>query len=466
MSSGPPPLRPRRTRRAALVDGALALCGVWGWLWGLRARRARAQEAEGARHVAVVGAGVAGLAAAQELRARGHRVTVLEARSRLGGRVWTHRGLGAPVDLGAAWIQGARGNPLVRLAAEAGAETSPTDYADRALYDLAAGPLAAEEAARAGALFDELEAAWAAAAGSLGAGASLGDAFARSLAGERLAPRERRAVDWYRATLVAAAGAELEELSLRGNDDEGYGGGDLLWRGGADALVEHLARGLRVECGRPVRRVAHGPEGVRLATPQGEVRADAAVLTLPLGVLRAGSVRFDPPLPKAQRAAIGRLRMGVLDKLALRYPRVFWPRERTFLGVIGGESVGAGVFRNLARGGGPPLLVALCGGAVARAGEELEDEALVGRVHGVVARLFPGAPEPDGFLRTRWAADPYARGAYSHVPVGARREDRGELARPVGGRLFFAGEATHTGHPGTVHGALLSGVREARRVGS
>jgi monoamine oxidase len=108
---------------------------------------------------------------------------------------------------------------------------------------------------------------------------------------------------------------------------------------------------------------------------------------------------------------------------------------------------------------GKPLLVGLRGGEAAWSRESLTDTEAVGEV---IAAL--GAPQPAGSLVTRWGSDPYARGSYSFIAVGSSPDDMHALAEPVGERLMFAGEATNPEFFGTVHGAYMSGVREAERI--
>jgi monoamine oxidase len=95
----------------------------------------------------------------------------------------------------------------------------------------------------------------------------------------------------------------------------------------------------------------------------------------------------------------------------------------------------------------------------------LADKEIVAEAMATLRRIYGEAiPDPAAWLITRWAADPFAGGSYSYTPVGADSEDYEQMAAPVGDRLFFAGEATHREHSATVHGAFLSGLREAQRI--
>lgn len=189
---------------------------------------------------------------------------------------------------------------------------------------------------------------------------------------------------------------------------------------------------------------------------------------MPLGVLKAGTVRIEPPLPARQQTAVERLGMGVLDKLALRFPAPFWPPGDAPFGVIAPEdSPLAGIEAYPVDGLlNAPVLVLLYGGPRARRFAALGSEA--GLVTDAMARLrtvFPTAPDPLAAVTTDWAADLWSRGSYSVMAPGSGLDDYRALARPAGPRLWLAGEATVDDFPATVHGAWRSGLRAARSAG-
>lgn len=412
----------------------------------------------------VLGAGVSGLAAARELQSRGYQVTVLEGRDRLGGRTWTDTSLGLPIDLGASWIEGTSGNPLSDLVDELGLSVAETgdsvhafDHDGRRLSDGEMGEI--DEA------FEEVLGEVEEYAESLDQDTSIGEGIRRVLEGETLSPFEQRALAWAKASLSTDSAADLEEMSL-GNpdDDDEFGGTSVIFPRGYVGIVEGLARGLDVRLGQKVRRIDWSPDGVAVTTENGRFDGDGAVVTLPLGVLRDGGIQFSPDLPGVKREAIHRLRMGVLDKAVLRFSRAFWPEAGNFayLSATPGEWP---AFVNLNSVLGAPCLMGFAAGSWAREMEGRPEEEVRARVVEIVRLMFgSGTPEPEAFLRTRWAHDPFTLGSYSFIPVGSGPEDRMALAEPVGERLFFAGEATSTDYPATVHGAFLSGVREAERI--
>jgi polyamine oxidase len=406
-----------------------------------------------ADHVVVVGAGIAGLAAARRLVDEGVQVTVLEARDRIGGRVWTDTSLGVPIDLGAAWIHGTDGNPIVGLAAEVGASTVKTDFDDVVVFDGHGVVDAADVEAAIGA-WDEIVAEIEELGADAGDSASLADGLAA------VADLNDPVLAWViRSAVVAEYAADPDQLSLAWFGREAaLDGPDLILPGGYSELARHLARGLNIRLGTEVTRIVHDGTRLQVETSRDSVTADRVIVTVPLGVLKAGSITFHPPLPEAKRRAIERLGFGLLNKVVLAFEEPFWPESPDLFGLVGPEQPVGDLLNGLTFAG-TPLLVALRGGEAARSREALSDHDAVGEVLAAM-----DAPEPTGALVTRWAADPYARGSYSFLAIGSSPADLRALAEPVGERLLFAGEATHEEYFATVHGAYMSGVREANRI--
>jgi monoamine oxidase len=404
----------------------------------------------------VVGAGAAGLAAARALADAGRRVTILEARDRIGGRVWTDRTFGpVPVERGAEFIHGARADTwdLVR---QAGLHAEPFARWSGRRVALGNGRLAGPWLLRTRPDLRRIFTLEEQIATYRGPDCSLAEWLqARDFSPLAAHIAEIRLAHSNCATSATISVAELaHELRIA---DKGPGDYHILE--GYDRALAPLAVGLDIRQGTPVTTIRWAEAGVQLETTRGEFQARAVVVTLPLAILKAGAVGFDPPLPESKRQAIAALAMAPALKLLLRFEQPFWDRDMTFLTAGDPVPVWWTVRPDM------PLLTGfVTGPRAARLAAYGPDGALErGRAAldalfaGAASRLFAAGQMVD------WAADEWARGGYSAVPPGAHGQ-RAALATPVGA-LHFAGEATvFANNPATVHGAIHSGVRAAQEI--
>ena len=275
-----------------------------------------------------------------------------------------------------------------------------------------------------------------------------------------LANLEDPLVAWNVTSSIAGEyAADPGQLSLRWFGSEGqFKGPDVILPGGYTQLSQHLATGLDIRTRTEVKRIAHGGDQVRIETSQGVVTADRVIVTVPLGVLKAKTIVFDPPLPEAKQGAIDRLGFGVLNKVVVAFDKPFWPESTPMIGLAGNNQPVTDLVNGLIFAG-KPLLVGLRGGQAAWSRESMSD---VDAVDELITAI--DAPKPTGSIVTKWGTDQYARGSYSFIAVGSSPDDMHALGEPVGDRLMFAGEATNPEWFGTVHGAYMSGLREADRV--
>ncbi len=427
--------------------------------------------------IVVIGAGMAGLVAGRLLHDSGCAVTLLESRARIGGRVCPDMSLGVPIDLGGSWIHGADDNPLTDWCAALGVEVVQTAGERRLMEngvarDLAIvqrrawrGRLAFAMAVRLGLWRSR----WRAARGRHRT-VSLADVAEPILRASWLPALDRSVVAQLVSTGEGVQGAPADRLAIEEWFPNDAFGVNAMPRDGFATLLQDAAQGLDVRLETPVQRLRWHEGGVVTETAAGSVAADRAVVTLPVGLLRDGALAFDPPLPSEQRAAIARIGYGagVLGKIYLRFDQPFWPRDiHRFLGLPAAPDQ-RGVFNtwlSLERETGAPVLLSFANGRAAlRFETECSDAQVLDEAMAALRRLFGSVPEPVAFRFTRWLADPWSAGSYSYPALGSLPDDRLVYARPLGDRVFFAGEATESGDYGTVQAALRSGERAAETV--
>jgi monoamine oxidase len=448
--------------------------------WPLAAARAIASEQPPAGDdakkprrcdVLVIGAGAAGLGAARELVAAGKSVIVIEARDRVGGRVWTNRAWkDVPIDLGASWIHGHIGNPLTDLAERFQVPTKVTDYDSIALFNETGVALKGPEIARIMKLEGELKRGLRELAGrpanAAASSISLEAAVSRWQESAAVSDDDRRMQRRVaRNEIEVEFAADLDELGFPGwNAGQEFAGQQRIFPTGYGGIIDGLAQGLDIRLQTLARSIDYRRSPLSIDTTAGTFAAEHAIVTLPLGVLKQGTVRFLPELPEATRVAISRLGMGLLDKVVVRFRESFWPDRHILAFLTDRAEQWPDVF-NLLPVCGQPVLMAFKSGKAAHADERRSDRELVSMLMRQLRSAFgSGVGEPEAWHVTRWASDPHAGGSYSYVRVGSTPEQRDALAAPLGERVFFAGEATHRDHSATVHGAYLSGLREARRI--
>jgi monoamine oxidase len=422
----------------------------------------------------VIGAGIAGLTAARDLTIDGYDVAVLEARERIGGRIWTSHELGVPADLGASWIHGFEDNPIARLARRHDirilrtdiSSVTPARYRSVALYDEDGRRLGTAETVEMSELMaDYLD--FIAAKQKEGVEMSLlavEEAFAAS---EGLDAERRRRLNFIARTYLEHewAGPRSEVSLLEFDKTLGFAGHDRVFPEGYSQVTDRLAQGTQILLGHEVTQVDYSGARVDVLTNHGSFQANQVLVTVPLGVLQAGRIAFNPSLPRAKREAIRKTRMGVFNKIFLKFDSVFWGEDYELIGYMGSQDSDWPEIVNFQKIAGLPVLLAFSAGAAGEQNELRSDAELVACLMGCLRRMYgPSIPEPAGHLVTRWNHDPFSLGSYSYTPVGSKQSQRRQIGMPVENRVFFAGEATSQFFPSTVHGAFLSGVRAAYEI--
>lgn len=417
--------------------------------------------------IVVIGAGIAGLAAARELRRHGHEVLVVEARDRTGGRIWTSdQWRDLPLDLGAGWIHGLRGNPLTDLARKAAAEQWVTHYHKAAVYGAGGQLLGKAGSAELDRIRSQISTTLRSAQDR-----EPDVSVRQALAGlaRRGHGREKtgRLIDYIVSSEIEHEYAgSAERLSTHWYDSaKEFAGNDALLAQGMRTVTDHLAGGLPMRFSQVVKEIEYNEPEIRVITEDAEFVAERVVVTLPLGVLQSNRVQFAPALPSWKQQAIAKLGMGVLNKCLLRFSHAFWPEDVDWIGWVAARRGHWTQWVSFKRVADVPLLMGFNAGEFGREIEAWSDTRIVGSAMATLREIFgPGIPQPIDFQITRWVTDPFAGGSYSFNALGSSPAMRDELAAPVDARLFFAGEACHKDYFGTAHGAYLSGMRAARDI--
>lgn len=399
--------------------------------------------------VAIIGAGAAGLGAAHALKNSGLSCIVLEARDRIGGRAWTVQASpDVTFDMGCGWLHSADKNCFLAVAESLNFEINKSlpPWRERA-YGEAFPQSERDDFARA--LDDFYERAWGAAQKGEDAPANL-----------YLEPGNR----WnpmIDAISSYVNGCELDQVSIL--DMEAYEDTNINWRvrRGYGALIVAYGAPCPLALNCNVTLIDHSAKRLRIETSRGLLTADTVIVTVPTNLIADEAIRFSPALPAKVEAARG-LPLGVDDKvmLALDDAEAF-PAEGNLRGATMRTAMGTYHLRPF----GQPCIEGFFGGRLAKELEDAGDGAFAAySIDEIAGFLGSGIRRKLKPLReSRWAHDPFARGAYSHALPG-HAGDRAVLAAPVDGRLFFAGEATSPNFFSTAHGARDSGERAAREV--
>jgi monoamine oxidase len=423
-------------------------------------------ETNGIR-VAVIGAGLAGLAAARQLHNAGYEVVVYEADSVIGGRIRTDRSTDIEFDLGASWIHGVNGNPIKTLADDAGAQSIESDFYDVACYRAGGVPVPLEE-------FMAKEEEFYAVINNLSASGAIGTGFEQVFLAQYPQYADDDLMRFFISSYLTFDTGDLDLLSSALYDEgEEYGGVERIIGNGYDRLINELASGIDVS----LYSTAHGIDtsGVRPkvnvtpgpANSTGPMTAefDHVIVTIPLGILKYGGITFCPSLPSTKLEAIQSIGFSSVEKFLFRWEATFWD-DALFLAFAPAIPDRFNYFINMNRVKvGSNALMTFCYADEARASLSKSDGQLMDEVMAHLSEMYGiSIPYPTMVIRSKWGQEQFIGGAYSYTAMGTSMHHFDDLAEPIGTKVFFAGEHTERDYFSTAHGAYLSGIREANRI--
>lgn len=439
--------------------------------------------------VVVVGAGFAGANAARVLKAKGiSNVKILEARDYVGGRSNTvmesWEGNDVPIDLGCQWIHGKKKNPIQKLVSKYDVPFKNSIGLQKVYKSNNEGAIPSSELES---YEEELFSGGFMPYQAKKQDSTNVDKPLRSIADEYRAKKGIKNFDaklyeyFLHSFIPQEYAASLEDLSLWWWDSDGvYGGSDTFLHDGYSQVIQKHANPVsdQIETGAKVTKIDYSSPEVKVTYDMSngstkQVTADAVIVTVPLGVLKANAITFQPALPSKQQKAINKIGYGLMNKIIMFFDSddVFWPMTTEWLGNSDDPSIE--FYNPYSLNGGKPILI---GFLVGRDAQELEDD--FGSNDSAYRNKFEemamdslksmfgtDIPNPGKVHVTKWGSDEFSYGSYSYNKVKIKfPKDRKNLAKPIQKRLYFSGEATHSKYFGTSHGAYLAGQAVAKKV--
>lgn len=428
--------------------------------------------------VIIIGAGLAGLCAASELLAAGFRVTILEARSRVGGRICSHQlQNGEYIEFGAQFLHGIQDNPLLPLLDKFKIDIKPIEKSQCVIYDRTGKKIDPSD-------FIPMMEKYKDEIFSL-SHKRLSDSKDRFMAQELESLMEQIALNANQKekknkaqehlselakNLLASSTQELSlfayKLGLGKKENES----NFLVTNGFDHILKGMinimsdSQNFNLKLSHVVKKIENKADSVVVTTELGELfSADVCICTLPLGVLQQGSVQFVPPLPVAKCVAINSLKNATHNKIILEFEQAFWGEEGHYIIFYDQKSKAWLNIVNLRHFTNEKNAVLVISTHSDYFANELTDQQQIDHMIALLTSIFGKGVTPlKNAWVTHWERDPFAMGSYSYHPQGVTLATNSEIARPVG-RLCFAGEHTHR-NPSNVHAAYLSGLEAAKQV--
>ena len=410
--------------------------------------------------VVVIGGGISGLAAAKKLKEKGFTVIVLEAQEKVGGRIRTDRSLGVAFDEGASWIHGPIGNPITSLASQAGANTFLTSDDSVEVFNT-------NGTAYSDTVLTNTENQFKSALNAVRSGGTQTKSFQTVF--NSLYPTQANDKLWkymLSAYLEFDTGGDISKLSSKFfDDDEAYSGADVIITNGYDKVTDYLTTGLDIRLNTRVSSINYANAKVGITANGNKIEADYVVVSVPLGVLKNNAISFSPALPTNKINAISNTNIGNVNKFLLVWNTPFWDTKLQYIGYTPETKGKFNYFLNIKKFTPANGLMTFAFGDYATVTESMTDSQIINEIMLHLKGIYGNSiPNPSNFLRTKWGQNINSYGAYSYATNNSTSADFDTLADVVDNKVFFAGEHTERDYRGTVHGAYLSGIREADKI--
>ena len=410
--------------------------------------------------VVVIGGGISGLAAAKKLKKKGFTVIVLEAQEKVGGRIRTDRSLGVAFDEGASWIHGPNGNPITNLATQSGANTFLTSDDNVEVFDTNGTPYSETVLTNSENQFESALNAVRSAGTQTQSFQTVFNSLYPAQANDRL---------WkymLSAFLEFNTGGDISKLSSKFfDDDEEYSGEDIIITNGYDTVTDFLATGLDIRLNTRVLSINYSNAKVNIIANGNNIDADYVVVSVPLGVLKNNAIAFTPALPTNKINAISNTNIGNVNKFLLVWNTPFWDTNLQYIGYTADTKGKFNYFLNIKKFTPSNGLMTFAFGDYATITETMTDRQIISQIMLNLKNIYGNSiPNPTNFLRTKWGQNINSFGAYSYPTNGSKSANFDTLAHEINNKVFFAGEHTEREYRGTVHGAYISGIREADKI--
>jgi len=420
--------------------------------------------------VLVIGAGISGLAAAKNLNDSGYDVTILEAKDRIGGRLYTDRSLGVPLEVGANWIHdnNPETNPIMKIKKELGLKAHKCSVAGPAV-SFEVLDKEGNKIEISGKDLEKIEfriGIFAYLAKYLRPSTNISEIFTFVKKLGLLSFIEEEALFVLIQKIALEQAEDPEKVSIEALfEQEGFGDDEAVI-GGYDQIAYYFEKELhnKIILNSPIDHINYEQDTIKVISGSEKYEANAVIVTASLGALKKEVIKFTPELPIEKKQSIKKLGWGTLNKVMLKFVHKFWS-DKDFIVITNKES-NFHAWINEEPVCKEPVIVATISGKNAKKLENKPDEEVVQIALNELKAVYGNkVSELNSYYITKWSLDPYIYGSYSTNKAGENSQLlRKQLSTPVNSKLFFAGEATSVKVAGYLQMALQSGVREAENI--